>query len=53
MKRTFIVLVSAILVLAICIPAFSATKIKGKVVTYKAGNVVLKGYLAFDENFKG
>ena len=53
MKRTFIVLVSAILVLAICIPAFSATKIKGKVVTYKAGNVVLKGYLAFDKNFKG
>jgi dienelactone hydrolase len=53
MKRTFIVLVSAILVSAICIPAFSATGIKGKVVTYKAGNVVLKGYLAFDKNIKG
>jgi dienelactone hydrolase len=53
MKRTFIVLVAVILVLAIVIPAFSETKIKGKVVTYKAGNVVLKGYLAFDANIKG
>ena len=40
MKRTFIVLAAAALVLAICLPAFAAAKIKGKVVTYKAGNVV-------------
>ena len=53
MKRTFIVLAVATLVLAICLPALAATKIKGKVVTYKAGNVVMKGYMAFDENIKG
>jgi dienelactone hydrolase len=53
MKRTFIVLAATALVLAICFPAFAATRIKGKVVTYKAGNVVMKGYLAFDENIKG
>ena len=53
MKRTFIVLAATALILSICFPAFSATRIKGKVVTYKAGNVVMKGYLAFDENIKG
>jgi dienelactone hydrolase len=53
MKRTFIVLAVATLVLAICLPSFAATGIKGKVVTYKAGNVVMKGYMAFDENIKG
>ena len=53
MKRTFIVLAATALVLAICLSAFAAAKIKGKVVTYKAGDVVLKGYLAFDQNIKG
>ena len=57
MKKTFIVLAAAALVLSFVlsfsIPSFAATRIKGKVVTYKAGNVVLKGYLAFDENIKG
>jgi len=43
MKRTFIVLAVATLVLAIRLPAFAATGIKGKVVTYKSGNVVMKG----------
>ncbi|MGP8155111.1 MAG: dienelactone hydrolase family protein [Smithella sp.] len=52
MKRTLIVLTAA-LVLVICFPAFAATKIKGKVVTYRAGNVIMKGYLAFDKNIKG
>jgi dienelactone hydrolase len=53
MKRTFIVLAVATLVSAICFPSFAAAGIKGKVVTYRAGNVALKGYLAFDENIKG
>jgi dienelactone hydrolase len=53
MKRTFIVLAATALVLAICLPAFATAKIKGKVVTYKAGDVILKGYLAFDQNIKG
>jgi dienelactone hydrolase len=46
-------LAATTLVLAICLPAFAATRIKGKIVTYKAGNVILKGYLAFDDNIKG
>ena len=56
MKRIFIVLAAAALVssvLSFSIPSFAATRIKGKVVTYKAGNVVMKGYLAFDANIKG
>jgi len=31
----------------------AAPKIKGEVVEYTAGNTVLKGYLAYDENVKG
>ena len=53
MKRTFIVLAVATLVSAICFPSFAAAGIKGKVVTYRAGNMVMKGYLAFDKNIKG
>src|SRR5271157_2581731 len=53
MKKIFIVLAAIVLVSAICLPAFAAAGIKGKAVTYKAGNVVMKGYLAFDENIKG
>ncbi|MGA2527079.1 MAG: dienelactone hydrolase family protein [Smithellaceae bacterium] len=53
MKRTFIGLAATALVLAICLPAFAAAKIEGKAVTYKDGDVVLKGYLAFDQNIKG
>ena len=53
MKRTFIALAATALVLAIYLPAFAATKIEGKTVTYKAGDVVLKGYLAYDENIEG
>jgi len=57
MKRSFIVLAIVLLalslVLSFSLPSFAASRIKGKVVTYKAGNVVLKGYLAFDQNIKG
>jgi len=53
MKRTFIVLAATALVLAFYLPAFAAARIEGKTVTYKAGDVVLKGYLAFDKNIKG
>jgi dienelactone hydrolase len=56
MRRTFIVLASAILVLSLilsfCLPSFAATRIKGKVVTYKARNMIMKGYLAYDPNIK-
>ena len=53
MKKSFIALAATALVLAICLPAFAADRIEGKTVTYKAGEVVLKGYLAFDKNIKG
>ena len=53
MKKGFIIFTAAALALAFCLPAFGATKIKGKAVTYKTGNEILKGYLAYDENIKG
>ncbi|HUN53903.1 MAG TPA: dienelactone hydrolase family protein [Smithella sp.] len=53
MKKTFIVLAVATLILAICLPAPAAAKIIGKNVTYRAGDETMKGYLAFDEKIKG
>jgi dienelactone hydrolase len=52
-KRIFIVLAATALALAICLPAFAVTKIQGKAVTYKAGDMVMKGYVVFDKNIKG
>jgi dienelactone hydrolase len=42
-----------LLVLALMIPAAAFTKVVGKVVEYKAGDVTLKGYLAYDNAAKG
>src|SRR5664280_3523372 len=57
MKRIFMVLAAAALVLSLVLSfsltSFAETMIKGRVVTYKAGNMVMKGYLAFDEKIKG
>jgi dienelactone hydrolase len=47
------VLAFAAMAAVICLPAFAATKIKGKTVNYKAGNEVMKGYLAYDKHIKG
>lgn len=53
MKRVPIVLAAILLVLVVCFPAFAAAEIEKKVVTYKAGDMVMKGYLAFDKTIKG
>jgi dienelactone hydrolase len=42
-----------LLVLALVIPASAFAKVVGKAVEYKAGNVTLKGYLAYDTAIKG
>jgi dienelactone hydrolase len=43
----------ALLALALAIPAAATAKIVGKVVEYKAGDVILKGYIAYDNSIKG
>ena len=43
----------ALLALALAIPVTASAKIVGKVVEYKAGDVTLKGYLAYDNSIKG
>jgi dienelactone hydrolase len=43
----------AMLVLALAGSGIAAPKIEGKPVEYTAGGVILKGYLAYDENIKG
>lgn len=48
MKLAFLVLV-----LAIAIPAVTSAKVVGKTVEYKAGDITLKGYLAYDTSVKG
>ena len=53
MKQTIVgMLVMAMMLFGTTV-AFAAPRIKGKTVTYKAGNVTLKGYFAYDENIKG
>lgn len=41
------------LALAVAIPVVAPAKVVGKSVEYKAGDVTLKGYLAYDTNAKG
>lgn len=43
----------ALLALALAIPVAASAKIVGKVVEYKAGDITLKGYLAYDNSIKG
>ncbi len=42
----------ALFVIAVAIPVTLAAKVVGKSVEYKAGDVTLKGYLAYDTNIK-
>ncbi len=53
MKRMMIALVAVALVAAIAGSVWAEPNIKGKEVTYKSGDTVMKGYLAFDKNIKG
>jgi dienelactone hydrolase len=43
----------AFIVLALAIPPTATAKVVGKTVEYKAGDISLKGYLAYDTGFKG
>ncbi|HTY35486.1 MAG TPA: dienelactone hydrolase family protein [Bacteroidota bacterium] len=43
----------ALLTLALLLPVSMLAKVVGKTVEYKAGNVTLKGYLAYDSALKG
>jgi dienelactone hydrolase len=43
----------ALLALALAIPVAASAKIVGKVVEYKAGDITLTGYLAYDNSIKG
>lgn len=53
MKKIFILFAVAHLALMACTPAFCSSEIEGKTVTYKAGDTVMKGYLAFDKKMIG
>ncbi len=44
---------SFLFVLAFAVPLTLSAKVVGKTVEYKAGNVALKGYLAYNTSFKG
>jgi len=52
MKNAVELMIVALLVLTAGV-AFAEPKIKAEPVTYTAGGVTLKGYLAYDENIKG
>ncbi|MFZ2198242.1 MAG: dienelactone hydrolase family protein [Thermodesulfovibrionales bacterium] len=52
MKKMMIVLFAFALVSAIAVSAWAGSSIKGKEVTYKSGDTVMKGYLAYDKNVK-
>jgi dienelactone hydrolase len=43
----------AVLALAFALPIAASAKVVGKAVEYKAGDVTLKGYLAYDNSIKG
>ncbi len=53
MKQTVVVIISIAMVLIMAGPGSSAPRIEGKPVEYSAGGVIMKGYLAYDENLKG
>jgi dienelactone hydrolase len=53
MKKLFGMLAVFVLILVVAGIAQAATKIAGKDVAYSAQGVVMKGYLAYDENIKG
>ena len=53
MKEIWILLVAASLVLAFAGVASAKPDIEGKEVSYRAGDVVMKGYLAYDKSITG
>jgi dienelactone hydrolase len=53
MKRFWVGLIVVALMLVMSGVALAAPRIEGKPVEYKAGNVTMKGYLAYDEDIKG
>jgi dienelactone hydrolase len=53
MKQAFVGMLVMAMVMCGANALFAAPRIKGKPVTYKAGKVNLKGYLAYDESIKG
>jgi len=53
MKRGLIALVAAIFIVSFILPVSAAAGIIGEVVTYKSGDTVMKGYLAYDDNIQG
>lgn len=53
MKRALIMLVSLALVCALAGLASAKGDVEGKEVSYRAGDVVMKGYIAYDKDIKG
>ena len=53
MKKHIVGVLMVAAVLMFSSQVFAAPKIEGKQVEYTAGGVILKGYLAYDENVKG
>ncbi len=53
MKKLLIKLVVLTLVLGVANVADAKPKVQGRIVEYNAQGVVMKGYLAYDENIKG
>ncbi len=53
MVRWLIACIGVIMVLSVAGPVVARHRIEGKTVTYAAGGVKLKGYLAYDKSIKG
>ena len=53
MKKISILITSLLLILGVAGMPLAETKIVGKDVAYSADGIVMKGYLAYDENMKG
>jgi dienelactone hydrolase len=53
MKKLSVMLYALVLILGVAGMALAETKIVGKDVAYSADGVVMKSYLAYDENIKG
>ena len=53
MKKLFMILTVAAIVLTAVSPVAAAQKIDGKNITYSAGGVMMKGYLVYDRNMTG
>jgi dienelactone hydrolase len=52
MKKLYVSLTLVAIFMVFASPAAASPKITGKYVTYRTGDVIMKGYLAYDENLK-